>query len=316
MDNMFKTLHDLADLDLTALTAFKNIWLDPVNGGVSRSGKEKDGDALSTLALAYAKLTTGKNERIMLVGDGATTATARVDAAFTWSKRASSLIGVAAPTLYNQRARIANTAATTAFANFFTVSGDGNVFRNLQFYHDFTTDTDNQIAMTVSGHRNVFKNCHFAGIAKGSDAGGRNLYITGQENLFEDCVIGLDTIDRSAANASVEFASGAARNVFRNCIFPFRATATTPLLAKVAATNGIDRFNIFDNCIICNFGTATIAGLCTLVASAGGYLLFKNCMLAGQITGYGTDANSRGQIYISGAADGSTTSGIGYNPSA
>lgn len=315
MKNMFEVLKGLSEIDLIALTAFKQWWLEPAAGNDARSGKTLE-QSLDTLAEAYSRLTTGKNETIYLVGDGATTGTARVDSAFTWAKSQSNLVGVTAPTLYSQLARIAPTSTATAFANFFTVSGDGNVFKNLQFLQDFGTDGDNQVALTVSGHRNVFQNCHIGGIAKGSDAGGRCLKISGQENLFENCVIGLDTIDRSAANASIEFLSGAARNVFRNCIFAIRATATTVLLVKVASAAGIGRFNLFEDCTVYNHGTHTIAGLCTLPASAGGYLGFVRAALLGPITGYGTDSTTRGQIYIIGPTDGSTTAGVSYIPSA
>jgi len=54
-------------------------------------------------------------------------------------------------------------------------------------------------------------------------------------------------------------------------------------------------------------------GLSTLPASAGGLLLMTNCTLVG-ITEFGTDATSRGQIYVDGAAPTAGTSGIAVNP--
>jgi hypothetical protein len=316
MKNMFDTLHRVADLDLTYLTAFKNIWLGPAGGSDSLDGTTK-AQGVDTLEKAYGFLTTGKHDRILVNGDGTTAGSVRLDAAFIWAKNAGALIGLCAPTLFSQRSRLAPNTTATAFANFFTVSGHDNLFQNIQFINDFATDGDNQITVTVSGHRNVFKNCHIAGIAKGSDAGGRCLKIAGgEENLFEDCVIGLDTIDRTAANANVEFSAGAARNVFRRCIFPITTSTTTPLLIKLAAAGAIDRFNIFEDCVIWNHGAGTIAGLVTSAASPGGYIVFLRPSILGLITGFGTDATSRGAVRITGVASGSTTTGLGYAPSA
>jgi hypothetical protein len=53
-----------------------------------------------------------------------------------------------------------------------------------------------------------------------------------------------------------------------------------------------------------------------MAAGAGGYVVFKNPMIVGPITGFGTDATTRAQIQINGVASGSTTTGIGYAPNA
>ena len=54
-------------------------------------------------------------------------------------------------------------------------------------------------------------------------------------------------------------------------------------------------------------------GLATLPASAGGLLLIKDSTMVG-ITEFGTDATTRGQIYIDGASVVAATSGIAVNP--
>ncbi|KKM01659.1 hypothetical protein LCGC14_1792200, partial [marine sediment metagenome] len=43
----------------------------------------------------------------------------------------------------------------------------------------------------------------------------------------------LDTIARTAANASVRFGSATQRNMFRECFFAMRATANSPLFIGV-----------------------------------------------------------------------------------
>lgn len=310
-------------LNTSAIVGGKIFYVNPVTtAGTTRPGSDTSGDGswekpFATLAYGYAACTAGVNDIVALVSNGQTTATARVDAAFTWAKDSTHLVGIGAPLLFSQRARIAPTASTTAFANFFTISADNCLFENVAWFHDFSTDTDNQIAVTVSGERNVFKNCHFGGIAKGSDAGGRCIKITGGgENLFQDCVIGIDTIDRSAANVAVEFTSGTARNVFRKCIFPARVTAATPLTFKTAAAAAIDRVQLLDDCVFWNFNPSQVqTALATLAASSGGYLVFKNCCLVG-ITGFGSDATTRAQVYIEGGTPATASTGLAVAPTA
>ena len=81
-------------------------------------------------------------------------------------------------------------------------------------------------------------------------------------------------------------------------------------------SGNMDRSNVFDSCIFDNAvqsTSTTMSGLGTLAASAGGLLLFKDCTLVG-ITEFGTDATTRGQCYVDGAAPTAATSGIAVNP--
>lgn len=327
IDNIWNKLRDLNSdgvLDSLLYLGGKLIWVDGYNGNDTNDGtKNRPVKTIDGTKGAYARARDGKHDIIVIKSTGATAAlsTVRLDAAYTQSKSNVHMVAQSPATpLFSPRARIAPTATTTAFANFFTLSGSGCYFHNIQFWHGFNTGTTSAIALTITGDRNHFNRCHIVGMgdaASGADAGSRCVKISdGDENFFENCVIGVDTVDRSAANASVEFASGAARNVFKGCIFPIRATATSVLLVKVAAAAGSDRFQLFDECVVWNHGTSTIAGLCTLAASMGGYLLFNKGTIVRSITGFGTDATSRGQIYITGPTDGSTVSGVGYNPNA
>lgn len=296
-------------------TAF---YLDAVNGSNSNDGLSP-AKAKATLAAAYALMTTGANDVLFVIGNGANTGSVRISANFDWAKNACHLVGVAAPSALSQRARIATTGSDTAFANFFTVSGNGCIFQNLQFWHGFNTGTTAQIALTISGSRNVFLNTHIAGMGdteSGNDAGSRCVKITGGENLFEGCTIGIDTVVRSAANASVELASGTARNVFKDCVFPFFTDDATVLGILGNAAAAADRFHLFERCLFINAiksTSTTMSALATLAASVGGLLLFKDCTLVG-ITEFGTDATSRGQIYVDGGTVTAATSGVAVNP--
>lgn len=276
--------------------------------------------ALGTLAAGYNKLREGKNDVLALISNGLTTATARLSSAFTWSKNAAHLVGVCAPGIMSQRSRIAPTSGVTAFANLFTVSGSGCLFQNVQWFHGFGTGTTAQICLAVSGGRNVWVNCHIAGMgdaASAADAGSRSLKITSTgENFFKHCCIGIDTVARSAANASVEFGGvGNPRNVFEDCLFPFMCSAATPLGILVSAAAASDRFQLFRKCQFINAvksTSTTMDALATLAANIGGMIVLEDPLLIG-VTAYGTDATSKAQMYILGPTP-NNGAGIAVNP--
>ena len=294
-------------------------FVDAVNGADGNVGSADS--PMATISGAYGRCVDGHNDVVIIVGDGATTGTQRLSAAFTWAKDACHLIGTGAPSLYSNRARIAPTTGVTAFANFFTISASGCLFANLSMFDGFSTGTTSQICLTVSGGRNAFVNCQFGGMGdavSAGDAGSRSVKITGStgENVFRDCVIGVDTVARSAANASVEFAAATPRNSFIGCEFPFMTSAATPLGYIGSGAGCVDRTNEFVDCRFINAvqsTSTTMSGLGTLPASAGGLLLFKSCTLVG-ITEFGTDATTRGQCYVDGAPPTAATSGIAVNP--
>ncbi len=287
--------------------------LGPQDGSVSQP--------FTTLAAGYQALRSGYNDVLMLVGNGAATGTARVNASFTWAKDAAHLIGVASPVLFSQRARIAPSSGTTAFTPYFTVSGNGCIFQNIQWFMGFGTGTTSQIGMIVSGSRNYFQNCAISGIAdneSAQSAGSRSLKITtGGENLFVSCSVGIDTITRTQANASVEFAAGTTRNYFRDCVFPFMGSSAGVLGILGTGAACMDRTQCFDNCTFENAIKSTSTAMTVLTsltsASSGGLILFKQCVLIG-ITDYG-DTLALANSYIDGLTGDAATSGIAVNPS-
>ncbi len=96
-------------------------FCDYANGDNANAGTSMT-TAVKTLAQAYALCDAGKNDAVVLVGDGSTTATQRMSAAFTWAKNATHLVGACSPVLVSQRARIAPLSTATAYTPFFTVS--------------------------------------------------------------------------------------------------------------------------------------------------------------------------------------------------
>jgi len=266
--------------------------------------------------------TLGKNDTVVVLANGGTNATLRVESAFTWAKGETHLVGICAPVLMSQRARLAPSSTTTAFANFFTLSASGCVFQNIQWFNGFTTGTTAQIGVTVTGSRNYFKNCHIAGMGdteSAADAGSRSLKIGSGgsgENVFDSCTIGIDTVTRSAANASVEFAGATPRNVFRDCLFPLMTSSAT-VLGILGTGNGcVDRFNLFERCAFINATKSTSTGMTALLsfttASPGGMVIFKNCAMVG-VTKFG-DTNGLANSFLDMPAVSASAGGLMLAP--
>jgi hypothetical protein len=311
-------------------------FVDPVNGADGNDGTPEL--PLKTLYGALAKCTAGNNDVVVLMGDGTSAGSARLSTALAqtidssatagtlnWNKNATHLIGVAAPTMVAQRARIAPptgtyTQATFNSLAFINVTASGCYFANLSVFCGFSTGANGMIAWTDSGGRNAYSNVNIYGMADSTSATGANSRTLklngGGEHTFINCVLGGDTVARSGANATVELAGGTARNIFDSCVFPFQASAGTPLGLLVSAASGMDRYQVFKNCsFINNVGSTstTLSAFATLPASSGGQVVVQNTMMVG-ISEYGSDATTRGQIYIDMPQPAAADGGIGTNP--
>lgn len=311
-------------------------FVDPVNGADGNEGSVEL--PLKTLYGALAKCTAGNNDVVILMGDGTAAGSARLSTALAqtitssattgtlnWNKNATHLIGVCAPTAVAQRARIAPptgtyTAATFGSNAFINVTASGCYFANISVFCGFSTGDADMIAWTDSGTRNAYSNVNIYGMADAASAGGANARTLklngGGEHSFYQCTLGGDTVARSAANATVEFASGTARNSFIDCIFPFQASAASPIAIKVGAAAGMDRWALFRNCsFINNVGSTstTLTGLATLAASSGGQLVLQDVMTVG-FTDLFSDATTAGQMYINMPAPAASTGGLAVIP--
>jgi hypothetical protein len=304
-------------------TTGKVYYLDAVNGNDQNNGSQPQLSSpgigpVKTLAAGYALLVDGNNDVLVIVGNGQSSGSVRLSVGFTWAKNAAHLLGICAPSPINARARIAPTAGVTGFTPFFTLSGKGCTFSNVSFFDGFNTGIASQINFVLSGSNNSFYNCGFLGMGdavSAGDAGSRSMKFVGaSENYFYNCQIGLDTVTRTALNASIEFTTGCARNVFDQCIFPALAsTAASSLVVIGAAAGVIDRFTLFRRCTFINSsafsGGAAATGVIKLLASAGGMILLQDCTEFG-FTDWGYDAASKLQVLVSGPVPTSNTSGI------
>ena len=219
-----------------------NIFYIDANSGADTNSGLTQGDALATVAAAYAKMTSGKHDVAVIAPSGGTGRTTETTA-ITWGKRFAHLVGSAAPTAQDVRAGI-----NFGSGGSLTISENGCLFKSLAL----TGTVDINVPVTISGSYNSFIGVDFKGslnATTGDDTAARALYINGgQENYFGGCAFGADTFMRSAANATIEFASAASRNVFEGSRFIMAADAETPVHILLTGTSAIDRWLEFRDC--------------------------------------------------------------------
>jgi hypothetical protein len=256
----------------------------------------------NTLDQALAACTAGANDVVFLTG------TVHVTAAVAWSKNNTHLVGLCAPS-DNDRARI-SASGSTVFTPLVNVTASGCIFMDIGTFHGFA-NASAQICWAEAGGRNFYQGCQFLGMGNATAAahvGSRSLTIAGSgENKFYDCTIGLDTIARGAANASLELLSGTPRNVMRGCIFQMLASAGTPLHITVGS-GGMDRYLLLDKCSLINCvdsGGSTISAAIVANASAGGTVLVQDGFSVGA-----TAIATTGPVRGTGNIPTATTSGI------
>jgi hypothetical protein len=274
-----------------------NVYIvDPANGSDTNPGDRFE-QPLATLEAAYAKCVANQHDVVLYVaGSSGITLTAQL----VWAKNYTHLIGLCAPTMVAQRARIFQGASATGLSPLVSITATGCIFKNLYIFQG-VNDATSLINVEVSGGRNYFENCHFAGGGHAAQAidGGASLRLNGaEENTFVDCVIGVDTIAAATGMAGMLMASAAARNVFRNCVFSLFAGHAAAKFIELEAITGIDRFTIFEDCLFVNLASTALTEAITIPAgfdSANKRLLLRRCVSIGATDWEG---NNRGGVYL------------------
>jgi len=234
---------------------------------------------------------TGRNDVILVTpesqawrGDADATA-----AALTWDKTNTHLIGMS-PTSLAGYARARFSHAGYTMANFMTVSGADNCFKNLRFMHGASTGGASDLTcVIVSGAGNRFENVAFAGpndATQAATAGYLGVRVSGSHNYFKGCMFGsVNDVDRSAANAVLSFdATCGAWNIFENCVFRSRSgggQATAYFINDKNTATVVDYDAIFLNCQFLHNGTALAVGIAK-ATNAQRKLYFDNrCSFSG-----------------------------------
>lgn len=300
-------------------TGGTSYFVDPVNGSNGNTGLTMD-QPLKTVEVAYSLCVNNNNDVVYLMASGTSaegtsggTANA-LTATLTWSKNFTHLVGLCSPTVFSQRARITQAAATTGLTAMVTVSGSGCIMRNVMFFQG-VADATSLVAVKVTGQRNVFENVHFAGVgdATMSAAGAASLKIDGgAENVFRHCTIGLDTIARDADATEILFDTAATRNVFEDCFINSYISAAGFASVTIADSTGIDRVQVFKNCTFftksTNKATAQTSVFSIPAISQGAILLINS--FAGTDGGAAEwDSNNRAIIWNNSVAAAASAAG-------
>lgn len=271
-------------------------FVDPDNGNDDNNGR-KSTQAKASLAAAYALTRADKHDAVFFIGtDSADVPTAALD----WANDFTHLIGLSGNIPGSgQRCRVEAQAANdvTEVVDF---SCKGSVIRNMQFTNLSNADVDSGSAI-VSGDRNYLLNCFFAGMGHatpGARAGSYSLTLSGSENHFERCTIGLDTIQRAAANSEL-IVSGGARNRFWDCDFTSQSSTAGKFAVQIA---DMDRWIEFKDCLFHNFSTnwgQALTDAFNIDETATHYVILRG---ACQFVGYTGIADTVTHIYGSGPA--------------
>jgi hypothetical protein len=233
---------------LVGLPYIGNIfYVDPYAGSDSANNGKSEKNALATVAAAYDKCTSGKNDIVLLVPTGGTGRTSETTD-ITWAKRFTHLIGASSPVVQEMRSGMNFTGTTGTASSSITFSENGCIVKNICFNG---TD-DANVTVTLSGDYNSFLGCDFKGSqnsTSGDDTALRCLVMSGAvANYFGGSSFGSDSTMHSAANATVEFVSATSRNVWEDCEFTMSADAQTPTHFLSTGATGIQGKNTFKNC--------------------------------------------------------------------
>jgi hypothetical protein len=283
-----QALFGSAVVDLPIMKDTRWYLVDPVNGLDTNTGLYPEA-AMLTLAAAEDKTVANRHDAVIYIAGSSSLS---LGAELVWDKNYTHLVGLCAPTMVGQRARIFATAGNLDLTPLITVSATGCIVKNLYIFHG-VDDADALVNVQVSGQRNYFENVHFAGAGHTSNAidGAASLNLNGSaaENTFVNCTIGVDTVVAATGVTCLLLDGGTAtlhttRNIFKGCNFVLKAGAAGCSFIELMQITAIDRYTIFDNCLFINLSATAMTE--AIVCPAGldtndKRLIFKDCALIG-----------------------------------
>ena len=232
----------------------KVYFVDPTNGSDSNTGISFLSPLL-TLPAAEDMCVANQNDAVLILG-GPTAL--NLTANLAWDKSYTHLIGLT-PDLpgVGQRARITS-ATTAAITEMLTLSGNSCIFKNLNIQNECVADADSG-AMSITGMRNYFKNVFISGMISATPAARAAAYsltLNGPENYFDRCAIGVQTINRTAANAELIIdGSNVKRNHFRKSKFLSQSVTAGKVIIRIKSTATVWS-QIFEDCAWLNWSSA------------------------------------------------------------
>lgn len=257
------------------------------NAGTSPSQALQTLDRALVLESAATGGAGGRNSVVYFSGTQHRTST------LAWNLPQTHLIGVDAPMKRGKRARISVTG-TTGFNKLVEVSQQGCFFGNFATFYGWPNTSAALIAWSDIGGRSCYDTVEFLGFADATVTTGSANLIGSRaftfnnnngESTWRNCVFGVDTVQRGAANYTLELAGNGARLTFENCDFEADlaagGTASSHVLIGAA---GIDRYVKFRGCTFgsdVNSGGSAMAQALNISSSAGGTVLLDQCVAFG-----------------------------------
>lgn len=234
----------------------------------------------TTLTAAYAALTAGRND-VLVVMPGSHT----VDAAFTWGKDYTHMIGAASPIQVNQRARFATSG--NAITPMITFSADGSIMKNVLWSQDGTHASTAAINCSMTGDRNYLENVTFRNLGALSVVANamRNMEVSSSngENYFKRCTFGADSFDAvTATNYCVEYSgTETARDTYEECNFLHGGSANASFL--LLGNSSTTAWTAFERCKFINnmLGSMDAMTQAFSIGSPNGYVLLMDCLVHG-----------------------------------
>lgn len=236
------------------------------------------GSIHTTLAAAYAKTVTRRND-IIIIAPGIYTVTTELAQA----KDNVHMIGSNAGLPHGDWTLTSGcpvfTTATVTQANILNLTGERNTFRNIIF-ENYGANAACLNAVTVNGYGNSFYNCGIQGIMAATQvdtaaACSLNIAAGGYYSYFEDCLIGSAewAVRTSTTQGQLRFTGttggGPAHGHFHNCVFrSISATAGVPMV-YIVGNVGAGRSWRYTDCLFYNFASDYTAMTAVFSAPAG-----------------------------------------------
>jgi len=224
-------------------------YVDPGAGSDTGNSGTSANDAFKTVTKALSVMTADQDDVLIIASTSSTGRTTEA-AAIDWNKRRTHIVGNGPLRKINPRNGMSFGSAVVSPC--FTVSATNCSFTNISI----AQFNDVNVLVNVTAAYNSFDHVHFQGIGHattGGDTAGRSLVITGaDETQVSNSTIGLDTVTRSAANASLELTGTCARTRFTNVDFPMFADNAGALWIKADTGNCYERFLKLEGCEFMN----------------------------------------------------------------
>jgi len=270
-------------------------FVDPTQGTAGGSGSF--GDPVNKVSIAESFCVANRHDCVIYIS-GSTGATE--EATLTWDKNYTHLLGIGAPTMVAQRARIHN-ETETGVTPLMAIEATGCIFKNFYIFQGVNEAVAN-INVHLTGGRNYFENVHFAGGGHTAQAinGGASLLMDGaEENTLEGCTIGVDTIDAATGMVALAFDGKSQRNTIRNSKIQLYAGHIDCAFVEVVDGTGVDRWNSFENVKFINpnqssYEIASAFLIPSVDASHRRLMIDSLCTFLGVTT---LDASDRGLLF-------------------